>query len=465
MVSWEQAPGVSRARQRRLCILTSIPRIEDLLGRAYACVCGRTHRVGTRAVDVAPGAIDRFPGHLRALGLPEDILLVADRNTWAAAGSRVAGALRAAGMAVRSHILPGQDLHVDEWSVGSVMIAAEPHPALLVAVGSGTINDLTRFCATRMGLPYAVFATAPSVDGFASTVVPVLNNYQKVTYGGVCAQLISAEPAVLAAAPRSLIAAGLGDVLGKLTARLDWMLGETVMGEHRCPVLVAMVDQSVERCLALAPELAGGGEEAVTALMDSLTLVGLAMQMQGDSRPASGSEHHLSHFLEMRDIIRHRPVALHGDKVGVAALTMMRLYERFFAAQPPPPGPPENEADWQAGMERVYGPIAPAMMEISRGLRVSREEAERRFAALLPRWDFFREQAARLPALREAGARALRAAGGPDTWQALGYDRQDVADALRYAKEVRDRYTLLCVLKERGCLDAMVEDVLDELFQ
>lgn len=440
----------------------AIPGIGEILNRDIPCPCGRTHRVRTRRVALETDLAGRLPGHIRDLGLPERILLIADRNTWAAAGAEIAAALAAAGMVVTGHVIPGESIHTDERAVGSVMLAAEPAPGLLVAVGSGSINDLGRFCAARMRIPYLTVATASSMDGYASTVTPVTRAGLKVTYPGIHPEMVAADPGVLAAAPRSMAAAGLGDLIGKHTARLDWLLARTMMDEAYCPVIAAIMEKALCDCVALAPALGQASPGAAAALMEALTLSGLAMQMQGDSRPASGSEHHISHFLEMRDALRGRPPALHGDKVGAASLLVMRLYEKFFAGDPPARGPASDTAVRRQEIARVYGPLAGTILQ---GLADPGPGPgwDGQWARLVARWDDFKREAGELPAARARYARALRAAGGPAALTELGYGRDDIRDALLYAWIVRSRFTLLSLLAGRGRLASLAEEVLDEL--
>lgn len=435
-------------------------RIDDLLEREIRCECGRVHRIRTRRVDIGPGAATRLPEHIRALPFAGRILLIADANTWKAAGREAADALMRAGLETVCHVLPGENIHADERAVGSVMLAAEPQPGLLVAVGSGSINDLGRFCATRMGIPYLVLATAASVDGYASDVTPVMRGGVKITYPGIHPEIIAADPAVLAAAPPAMLAAGLGDMIGKHTARLDWLLAQTMTGESYCPFITGIVENALSNCVALSVDMKPGDVAAARAVFEALVLSGLGMQMQGNSRPASGSEHHIAHFLEMRDALRGRPPSLHGDKVGAASLLVMRLYERFFQG-----GPPECTQYFartqEAGIRRAFGPITG---DILRGLPapVSRSQWAAQWRGLTARWDFFRAEAAQLPALRARYSAALRAAGGAASLNELGYCADDIRDALLFAWAVRPRFTILSLLEGLGILARLTGEVLDE---
>ena len=154
--------------------------------------------------------------------------------------------------------------------------------------------------AFRLNLPYIIVGTAPSMDGYASSVSPMIYDGYKITYEAVAPMAIIGDTDVLCAAPEQMIAAGFGDMLGKLTARLDWVLAREVIGEHYCPTVAAMMARAVDKCLAQAEGLSRREPEAIVGLMEGLILSGIAMQMLGYSRPASGAEHHIAHYFEMK---------------------------------------------------------------------------------------------------------------------------------------------------------------------
>ncbi len=428
------------------------------------CPCGREHRVVTRA-EIGVGAAPRLGRMLLAAGWGEPILLVADANTWQAAGEAVAQSLLEAGIPCRRQVFPSGDLHTDERMVGAILMALDDTVGRIVAVGSGTINDACRFVAKRTGLPYLVVGTAPSMDGYASDVTPVNRAGMKITYPGVAPQVVVGDLAVLADAPLPLLAAGFGDLFGKVNAALDWKLAHALTGEYRCEAVAAQVDRAVTAALTAAPDLPRRDVAAVGGLMEGLVLSGLAMQMVGNSRPASGAEHHISHFWEMRDMARGRRSTLHGDKVGVATLLTLRLYEKFLTGEHPAVSPAASRAEWEEGLRHVYGALAPAILAQAPERHFDPSWRRQVLDEMTTCWQEIRGWAAGLPALRTQGEAALRAMGAPVRPADLGYARQDTLDALRWAMEVRDRFTILRLCWLCGCLDRLVEEVVDEFCQ
>ena len=435
------------------------------MGQEIDCPCGQRHTIATRAIEVGEGVIERIPQWMEAFGLSGRVLIVADERTYAAAGEALEAVLRAAGRPVSSLVIRREHVHADEATLGEIMMSMEPRPQVMIAVGTGSLNDSTRYIARHVNLPYFVLATAASMDGFASTVTPVTRDGVKLTYPGVHPQMVLAENAVLADAPMELSAAGFGDILGKRTALMDWQLARDLVGEEYCPVIAGMMEDAMSACLEVATGLGQRDRQSVALLMKALALSGVAMQMNGNSRPASGMEHHMSHFWEMRDLLRGKPASLHGDKVGVATLIGLRVYEKFFAIVPPPQGSMQRGKAWEDAMAEVFGAhLAPRMIEAAKPSLFS-EEAWRGYQKkLMANWDQYVKAVEDFPGLRKLGEEALAAAHGPVKPQELGYSRQDVYDAIRYARFVRpERPTLLTWADHWGVLDQIAQEIVDEL--
>lgn len=433
--------------------------LNALLGQRIACECGREHAIETQAFYVGPDAAQELVHTMDLTG--KHVLLVADGNTMEAGGHKLVHALKQAGSRGDVVIFGKGELHADETTLGSILIAVTNETQMLIAVGSGTMNDSVRYVAHRCGLPYCIFATAPSMDGFASNVAPVLIRGMKTTLPAVAPRGIFGDIDVLCAAPQNMLAAGFGDILGKYTAAADWMLAEKLLGEYRCPTIVKLTGQAVEQCMAAAPGLKSRDPFAVLGLMNSLVLSGIAMQMMGNSRPASGAEHHVSHFLEMRDMSRGKAATLHGDKVGMATLLIMRLYEKFFEGDLMV-APMQTVEEWKEGVKRAYGAAGDRLIQTNEGLY--REEAQS--AAIIEKlrlhWAEFTPLAADMARLRRQGEEALRSVGGPVRPAQLGYNRQDIISALTYSKEIRERFTILRLADITGQLVRLAQEVADE---
>lgn len=293
----------------------------------YSCACGKSHKVDIQAIRVGSGVMQELPGILRDLGASH-IFLVADNYTYEAAGRQVEQLLDQAGLAYHKRVFQTETpLVPNEYALGSVLAAMTSQDDMLLAVGSGTLNDVTKYVSARTGVPYVIAATAPSMDGYASTVAPTILDGFKTTLPAVYPAAIVADVDILKDAPMPMLTAGFGDIIGKFTSLADWRLSHQLNGEYYCPEVAGVIEAAVETCAANAKALAQREPQAIQAVTEALILSGLAMGMVGVSRPASGAEHQMAHYWEMDALRRGEEHPLHGNAVGVGTVLAASLYE------------------------------------------------------------------------------------------------------------------------------------------
>ena len=397
-------------------------------------------------VDIGPGASSRFVDYIGRLDR-RSIRIVADSNTWAAAGERVASAAKAAGIEVAVTIYGEEQLVADARSVLKLLIEEEDGKRLFVAVGSGTITDIVRFVAQRTGRDFVSVPTAPSVDAYGSVVAPLVVDRVKRTVGASAPAAIFADTDILSRAPRPMIAAGFGDMLCKFSAVADWRLGALLWGESYDEEIARRALAAASSCVEAVESIGRARPEGLAVLMAALVESGLCMADAGNSRPASGAEHQYSHFWEMRLLREGRPPVLHGLKVGVGTLVAAGLWERLRslsredaarALASCPPRSPEEErgiiravfggeaAEIEAGQERFLSMTAEARRELG--------------ARILGDWERIRDIARGVPDAAET-ARLLAAARCPADPRELGLGDEEIDLALRHAHYLRDRFT------------------------
>lgn len=301
--------------------------ISQWAGMEYSCACGKSHKVDIQAIRVGSGVIQELPGILRDLDASH-IFLVADNYTYEAAGRQVEQLLDQAGLAYHKRVFQTETpLVPNEYALGSVLAAMTSQDDMLLAVGSGTLNDVTKYVSARTGIPYVIAATAPSMDGYASTVAPTILDGFKTTLPAVYPAAIVADVDILKDAPMPMLTAGFGDIIGKFTSLADWRLSHQLNGEYYCPEVAGVIEAAVETCAANAQALAQREPQAIQAVTEALILSGLAMGMVGVSRPASGAEHQMAHYWEMDALRRGEEHPLHGNAVGVGTVLAASLYE------------------------------------------------------------------------------------------------------------------------------------------
>ena len=300
--------------------------LKSILKRLKNCPCGREHVFDLKTAEIGSGVTERTGALLRSAAFGDRLLLVADDNTLSAAKG-VLESLEAAGFLVKRLVYPNL-LYATDARVREVEALCADVDGIL-SVGTGSLNDICRVAAKTSGKAFAIFATAPSMDGFAADLAPILSSGFKSSWAGAQPQVILADTRVLSKAPAELKAAGFGDMVAKYLGIFDWRVANLLLGEHYCPAIAELTLESVRRMRALADRVTTQDEEAAGAIMESLVLSGLAMKLAETSRPASGAEHALSHYWECYKLSRGLWPEFHGKKVGVASVLMSRLYRNM----------------------------------------------------------------------------------------------------------------------------------------
>jgi glycerol-1-phosphate dehydrogenase [NAD(P)+] len=287
------------------------------------CSCGHDHTMVTKLAVIESGCLREFDSYLQKYGLTGKRTVIYDKNTRHAAGL-------IAPRADFEIVLDPENLHANEVSTDLVLKKLNPETEVLIAAGSGTIHDITRFCANKLGLPFVSCPTAATVDGFCSTVSAMTWYGFKKTMPGVAPVLVLADLDIISQAPKHLALSGVGDIIGKYTALADWEIAHLLTGEYICGRIEDMTMKAVKEVHESAEKLESGDRSAYEQLTYGLILSGLAMQMMGNSRPASGAEHHISHFIEMKpEGLGISSDAMHGEKVGVGTLLAIREYRHL----------------------------------------------------------------------------------------------------------------------------------------
>lgn len=429
--------------------------VEEYLHKEFDCECGRKHGTDLRDVVIESGAISRLP-KLIAGAHCNFPMVVCDTRTMTAAGQCCIDALKSAEIKHILHIIAGDEIIPNEAVLGELLMAHRPQVDLLIAVGTGTINDLCKYLSYHLGIPYIVVATAPSMDGFASIGAALITDNLKTTYDTHVPIAIIGDVEVLKNAPMDMITAGLGDILGKYTCLTDWKLAKIVTHEYYCPVIAEMVEQSIQRVVANAGQVLQRDPFAITAIMEALVVVGVAMSFVGNSRPASGSEHHISHYWEMCFLFAGRKPVLHGTKVGIGTVLSCYLYNRLKVIEPNFDLARQSVIDfdytqWEKEMHRTFLQAADGVIELEKKTDKNSVESHRARIEIIQReWpQIIRIIEESIPSTGEI-IDMLSHLGAPTYPVQVGVDSKMVSDSVVVAKEVRDRYTILQLLWDLG---------------
>ncbi len=425
------------------------------LNKEIRCSCGRTHYASAKAVFIEKDALKRIPGFIQEAGYTH-VLLAADPNTWKAAGEKTAELLRQANIQYSCVVLEENEPIPNETAIGRLFTAMPADTDLILGVGSGVINDLCKYVSYRTGIKCMLAATAPSMDGFVSVGAALILNHVKVTVDTHSPEAVFADTEILKEAPMKLIAAGLGDTLGKYTCLLDWKLSRIINDEYYCEEIAQMAETSLKtvRELALSGKVEKRDPEAIASLAEALVMTGIAMAYAGNSRPASGCEHHMSHFWEMKALMNHLYPDLHGAQVGVGLVFALKLYHALAKEEPDFNALKQRTFDrdaWETMIRTYYAEAAPGILELeAKAGKNDLQKRNHRLDVICEHWTEIRELIeTELPKTGEMVS-VLRSLQAPVTVSELGFPSEWVRETILCAKEVRDRYTMLQLLWDLG---------------
>lgn len=431
----------------------------------FECACGKKHVCALKYLNIGRGIVGEVPKMIAAMGKKKPFV-VCDQNTWEAAGKRVDAILTAAGVEHVVYVIPLHNpeagrIAPGEWEAGSILMHFDASCDMLLAVGSGVVNDLCRVVANAAGRPSAVVGTAPSMDGYASNCSSMEVNHVKVSIYGHVPQGILLDSEILAQAPMRMLWAGLGDMVAKYVAVCEWRISRLVTGEYYCPDVAGLMRSALGKLMAAADRIPARDPDAVALIAEGLVRAGIGMAFAGVSRPASGLEHYFSHMWEMMALERGMPYDLHGIQVGVGTLLTLRIYEKLLADGTKPDRARAeahmrafDPVKWEARVRRVFGKTAGQIIEIE--AKTHKNDPVRhakRLDNLMAHWDeiegIIREE---LPN-REALRAAMAATGMPLTPADIGIPTHDVVDAFVCARDIRDKYLTGSMLWDLGLTD------------
>ena len=406
-------------------------------GQCYGglCSCGKTHEMTTKLSIIESGALLRFNEYMNELDLDQDHLLVVyDKNTYQAIPEDRRP------KALQEVILDPTGLHANEFSTAEVMGQMRDDITIIVGVGGGTVNDIARFCGYKKGLPLISVPTAASCDAFGSDVAAMTWEGLKKSISCLSPVLVIADLDIIKAAPADLILSGIGDMLGKFIALAEWKIAHAVIGEAFCQEIHDIMDEAVTNIMSNCKKAQNGDDEAVAQVMYGLLMSGIAMQMFGNSRPASGAEHHISHFIEIEtEAFGERSDASHGEKVGVGTILASAEYHRLAQIEDIAPYviPYQPfDKDWVRSYvgERLYEPTLKEH-ENDALAKVTPE-------ALINNWPKIREIVAQIPTSEQLYD-TMAQLGAKRSLSDIGISEDKLAELLDNSPLARNRLTLM----------------------
>ncbi len=442
--------------------------LEELIREeGIPCSCGKVHKCQLRYFKAGPGVVELLPEAIRDRGRKFP-MLVMDENTEKVAGNRVRDILDKAGIPHTDHVFPHTDgkMEPDEYAMGSLTMALDPRCDVIIAIGSGVINDCCKVMAHACNLSSMVVCTAPSMDGYCSNSASMIQNHIKVSLYNKCPEVIIADTDILATAPDIMLQAGLGDMLAKYVSICEWRISHIVYDDAYCEEIAGMVRACLKKIVDHADGLMKREPEALQAVVEGLVISGISMAFAEISRPASGLEHYFSHIWEMKALQQRIPSDLHGIQVGVGTLLTMWIYENVLNFEKIDAEKARRmmaEFDpkaWEATMEKIFGSIAPDVLKIEETVGKNRpERQEKHLNTMIENWDQIRQIIKEELPSRESVYELMASCSMPLFPEDLGLTHEDTVDALKGSREIRDKYITSSMLWDLGLLQETAEKI------
>ncbi len=408
--------------------------IKELQQKFSSCPCGKKHSCPIDEVIIGNGAINSLAELCAGFS---NILLISDNNTYAAAGSRVYALLKSKIYKNLVLCANGDVVIPNEEKIAEIEGFITPKTDLIIGVGSGVINDLCKQTSYKADIPYYIVATAPSMDGYASVGAALILEGMKVTLNARPPKAIIGDTSVLKDAPMDMIKAGYGDIIGKYSCLNDWKLSAYINGEYFCENVYNMTYSSAEQVKQLAEKLLLRDEHTVGVLMEALVNVGVAMSFVDCSRPASGSEHHLSHFFEITGILDGKEYFAHGIDVVFSSVVTAKLRQNIIKS-----APQKHKFDrkaWESNIRRIYSSSADGIIALQDKLGwYDRDDSEK----VCNNFEEIKKILAESPSPDEFIGMINRAGLDYADFEKL-YGNDKINDAVLYAKDLKDRYSVL----------------------
>lgn len=422
----------------------------------------------TKALAVGPNIIgdvgemfkEQFPGR--------KAIIISNDSTYEKVGVMVAEALTAAGVEQdEPFIFTDPNLYAEFTYVLQLDACLSRTRAIPIAVGAGTINDLTKICSYRNGKRYMCVATAASMDGYAAYGASITYNGEKKDFECPAPKAILADTAIIAQAPSSLTAAGYADLFAKITAGADWILADELGVEHIDPFYWSIIQDGLIHSLKDPKGIQQGDLDAIEPLVEGLVLGGFAMQGLRSSRPASGAEHQFSHLWDMEKHTFEGYTPSHGFKVSIGMLAVTALYEQMlhtdfsnFDVEAAVEAWPEAE-DQAQEVRQMFGDTDFMSIAVTETMakHISRRLLRRQLTMLKLKWPEIRERLGKQLIPFAEVSRRLALVGAPTMPRQIGITRTRLRESFHRAVCIRRRFTILDVALRTNLLDTWLDNI------
>lgn len=441
----------------------------ELMDLSFDCTCGEYHTVPMKHLSMDKGVVNDVGAVMKKLGIAGKGGLVFDRKIGESVVEPVRKRLADQGLDLTGYPEGegGEHIIAEVSRAQALSEKIDQSTDYLVSVGSGVISDLTKQAANLLKIPYILIATAPSMNGYTSSMSALSEHGIKQTFQVEPARAIFADIGLLQEAPVEMARSGLGDIVSKSVCNADWKLSHLVKDTYFCSLPFRITDKTEPLYLNAAADIGERREPGIRALTDGVLRSGLSMTVIGTSTPSSGAEHLLSHYWDLKSLMEETEIRLHGVQVGVGTVMIQHLYD-FMGNLPVKKKVdfkklqalhPEKE-EVGAFIDRKFGDYAGDVRSQYFQKYMTWPEKKKELERILDDWDGLWSELA--PFIRPPGPveRALRESGSAYRYSDLGLSRDEAVDTLIHARLIRWRYTILDLAAELGVLEEAAQKLI-----
>lgn len=428
------------------------------------CHCGKIHKTNVKHCVIEAGAVCRIPEYAKYFGASK-AFIVADQNTYPIAGEKIEMMLVESGIPVAKYVYKEKRLEPDEHAVGSLMMHFDGNCDLIVAIGSGVINDICKLFAYLTKRPYIIVASAAYMDGYAagSSTMPV--EKIKTTISAKCPDVIIGDLDILTGAPKHMAAAGLGDMLAKYISICEWRISNLINGEYYCERVAEFTRQSRNACVEEAAGLMKQDQSSMKKLFEGLINCGKAIDYAGVSRPGGGVEHYFCQICDMRGLEFGSAVASHGVQCALGTLYAIKCYQSLKHIIPDRKTALDyaksfDFSSWSNQLRSFVGKGAEPMIALEgKEQKYSVEKHAKRLEVILENWEkILRIIDEELPSVAFF-EELLQTIGLPTSIEQIGIEKDKLPMIMKCTKDIRDKYVLTRLLWDLGILDEMCDNL------
>lgn len=422
----------------------------------------------TAALEIGVDILDGVGAMFKEQFPDKRAIVVADENTWRAAGEAAQASLKKAGVDCdEPYIFTDKDLHA-EWKFIEMLderLAATD--ALAVAVGSGTINDLCKLSSYHRERPYMCVATAASVDGYSSFGASITYKSMKQTFTCPAPRAILADVGVMAKAPREMTAAGYADLAAKIPAGAEWIIADFVGSEPIHAEAWHISQSNLKASLADPEGVAALKPEAIAPFVEGLMLSGFAMQAARSSRPASCTDHLFSHLWNMRDHKHNGVTPSHGFQVSVGTLMMCAMFDQMYKTDFTALDVERAVERWPSGeevrraAEELFAGEAFAELGVTEVMAkyADKEGVRHQLQVVKENWPELKQKLQEQFYTFDQMHKMLSIVGAPTCPEDVGITKQQMRADVPYVRHIRRRYNMMDLGLRAGVLDTWIDGV------